>query len=154
MGGHSVNSERDRHRVGIRRQIGVSAERAFDALTRADLLSRWFTTAAQVDLRVGGRYRNADHDEGEFLVIEPPRRLHFTWENTGHCPGTVVELELRPLSGDSVELSLPHRDIKDAAGALDMERGWSWAMDSLKSFLEVGKPVPHAEWEAAQDRSR
>jgi hypothetical protein len=48
-------------------------------------------------------------------VVGPPRRLHVTWENDGHCPGTVVEVELRPLSEDAVEMTL----------------------------LDVGKPIPH-----------
>jgi hypothetical protein len=28
----------------------------------------------------------------------------------------------------------------------EMREGWSWALDSLKSFLETGKPVTFEEW--------
>ena len=26
------------------------------------------------------------------------------------------------------------------------KEGWSWAMDSLKSYLETGEPVRHEDW--------
>lgn len=138
------------HEVELRRKIEAPPDRVFDAFTRPDLLSKWFTTAAEADLRVGGRYRNGDHDTGEFLAIERPGLLRFTWENADHCPGTTVEVVFRPLGEHASEVSLRHRAIETSEGAADMSEGWSWALDSLKSFIERGKPIPHSEWLAAR----
>jgi hypothetical protein len=27
-----------------------------------------------------------------------------------------------------------------------MREGWTWAMDSLRSYLETGAPIPHEDW--------
>lgn len=130
--------------------LRAAADRAYDALTLPDVLSVWFTSKAEADLRVGGRYSNADGDRGEFLTLDRPKRLIFTWDNQAHCPGTVVEIELKQTSIADVEVSLRHREIKDQAGLEDMKQGWSWALDSLKSYLETGSPIPHDEWMLAR----
>jgi uncharacterized protein YndB with AHSA1/START domain len=140
--------------VKLNKHIRVPADRAFDAFTKPDLLSKWFTTSAEVNLTVGGRYKNADKDEGEYLVINWPNQLHFTWENPEHCPGTVVEIEFEPRSGDSVEILLRHKGIETQQGHNDMKRGWSWALDSLHSYLEKGTPIPFSEWESSQLKRR
>ena len=31
-----------------------------------------------------------------------------------------------------------------------MGLGWSWAMDSYRSYVETGRPIPNAEWEKAR----
>ncbi len=67
--------------------IQATSESTFAALTDSAELSRWFTESHQADLRVGGRYRNSDGDAGEFLALEPPHRLEFTWEKARHCRG-------------------------------------------------------------------
>jgi len=129
--------------VSVQRTIRATPDRAFDALTQPDVLSRWFTTSAQADLRVGGRYANADGDQGEFVIFDRPQRLRFTWDNPEHCPNTLVEVVLTEKPGGSVTVRLEHSRIRSQAGYLDMKEGWTWAMDSLKSYLETGKPIPH-----------
>jgi hypothetical protein len=71
----------------VRRTINADAERLFDAWTRSEELLAWWgprpvrCTRADVDLRVGGRYRIDNllptgdllTIEGEFTVVERPR---------------------------------------------------------------------------------
>ena len=133
--------------VSLQRTVTASPEGAFDAFTQPAHLSTWFTRSAQVDLRVGGRYSNADNDQGEFLLLERPERLRFTWDNPEHCPGTVVEVRFTSKPGGRVTVQLEHSGIESEDGYLDMKKGWTWAMDSCKSYLEKGKPLPYEEWE-------
>jgi glutathione S-transferase len=72
-----------------RRTIRASASRLFDAWTQPEQLRAWWgprpvtCAGAEVDLRVGGRYRidNVLPDgqmltiEGEFQVVEAPRSV-------------------------------------------------------------------------------
>ncbi len=104
----------------VRRTINASPERLFDAWTRSDELLAWWgprpvrCARAEVDLRVGGRYR-IDNQlptgglltiEGEFTVVERPRKLVYTWSvapgdgppervTVRFDPARVVELVVR-----------------------------------------------------------
>lgn len=133
------------HSVKLDRKVETGVDEVFNAFTNPAILGRWFTKSAEIDLRVGGRYCTADRDKGEYLVVERPLRLRFTWENEGHCPGTVVEVALRAVR-EGTEITLEHSRIKDRGGLEDMRMGWSWALDSLKSYLETGEPIPFDEW--------
>lgn len=87
--------------------ISRTPRRVFKGLTKPSELNAWFTQGAKVDLRVGGSYRNLDHDKGKFLEIVPNERLRFTWDNPQHAPGTVVEILLKNVGGKTV-LTLIH----------------------------------------------
>jgi uncharacterized protein YndB with AHSA1/START domain len=129
--------------VSIQRTIRATPEQAFDALTHPEVLSRWFTPSAQAELRVGGRYANAYGDQGEYVIFDRPHRLRFTWDNPEHCPDTWVEVTFTGRSDGHVTVRLEHSKIETQEGYENMKAGWTWAMDSLKSFLETGKPLPH-----------
>jgi uncharacterized protein YndB with AHSA1/START domain len=73
--------------------VRASPARVFSAWTDPDQLRRWWgpigatCPTADVDLRVGGRYRIANRFPdgktiwivGEFEVVAPPHRLVYTW---------------------------------------------------------------------------
>jgi len=75
------------------RHIKASPEIVFDAVTTADGIAHWWGPDAgpvllsESDPRVGGKYRlrfrkldNTEHEcSGEFLVVDPPRRVVLTW---------------------------------------------------------------------------
>lgn len=77
----------------LRRTLDAPRERIFKALTDPGELAKWwgpygFTTPeVEVDLRVGGGYRFGMqppdgalfHLAGEYLEIEPPSRLAYTF---------------------------------------------------------------------------
>ena len=81
----------------VSRRIAASPERLFAAWTTPSQLLSWWgpkgvrCTHADLDLVVGSRYRlrNELPDGGvtvivgEFLVIEPPTRLVYTWSFEG-----------------------------------------------------------------------
>ena len=135
------------HRLHLHRTIKASAAEAFRAFTDADLLSHWFTTRAEVEARKGGRYRNADGDQGEYLEVNPPHQLTFTWDNPQHCPGTIVTLTFRDVAKERVLVRLLHRELKSAADVDHMREGWQWALTNLKLFLEEGRTITFEEWQ-------
>ena len=55
--------------------------------------------------------------------------------------------------GPKTKVALRHMKLPDAEGAADMKEGWSWALDSLRAYLETGEPVKWEDWLAAKRRS-
>jgi len=130
----------------LEQKIGVAPERVFLAFTDADLLSAWFTTDAQVDLRVGGGYRDADGDRGKYLAVAPPELLCFTWDNPSYCPQSEVQVRFTAdKAGTHVELK--HYKLDSAAAVEQMRTGWEWALDNVKLFLETGATVSYEAWQ-------
>jgi uncharacterized protein YndB with AHSA1/START domain len=87
--------------VQVSRRFSASAERVFDAWLDVERARRWlFATAsgeivrAELDPRVGGRFVLVDRREGEdvehvgeYVEIERPRRLVFTFGIPRKSPG-------------------------------------------------------------------
>jgi uncharacterized protein YndB with AHSA1/START domain len=131
----------------VRRFIPVPRQRVFAAWLDPASLAAWMrprgTTdvTAEVDPRVGGRFRilmaqgpkQYEHT-GEYLVIEPPRHLSFTWisQATDHRP-TTVTVELLEREGGT-ELVLTHRQLPSSQ--LESHRsGWSDIVRELQGRL-------------------
>jgi uncharacterized protein YndB with AHSA1/START domain len=133
----------------VRRVLPVPRERVFAAWLDPALMARWMcpgdTRGATVELdpRVGGKFRivmrhgrgEADHS-GEYLAIEPPARLSFTWisVSTEFRP-TVVTVELFE-RGAGTELVLTHRDLPPAQRDAH-QHGWSDIVMKLETVLRA-----------------
>lgn len=128
--------------VSVQRTVEAPAGRCFAAFTAPADLDRWFSRNSVVELKVGGQYRNADKDHGEFLHVEPPRRLRFTWNNPRHRPGSRVEVTFEEKGRARTAVRLQHMDIKRREDYEGLKKGWNDALDALKSYLETGKAVP------------
>jgi len=106
----------------VRRVIQADVQRVFDAWTRPELLVKWWgprpvtCREAKVDLQVGGAYRigNLLPDGsvlfifGEFEVVEPPRRLIYTWRidqrSRPEAEESRVTVRFEPKGGQPSEL--------------------------------------------------
>jgi len=133
--------------------LRASRERIFRALTEPAGLARWWgptgfiTTGIELDLRVGGGYRigmqppsgELFYLEGEFLEIDPPRRLVYTfrWEDPDPDDReTVVTLSLA--AGDATVVSLRQGDFATEA-RLELHRnGWTESFAKLGELIESG----------------
>ena len=112
-------------------RLEAPPERVFPYLTDADRYVRWQGIREDLDPRPGGVYRvwmDADTvARGEFLEIESPRRVVFTWGWEGNAsvpPGsTTVELTLQA-DGDATILLLRHIGLPDGESAAMHEEGW------------------------------
>jgi uncharacterized protein YndB with AHSA1/START domain len=135
----------------VRRTIRAPREKVFAAWTEARHLIAWWgpnaavnCPSAEVDLRVGGRYRIANRFPdgrllwivGEFEVIEPPSRLVFSWklgDEAARAERVSVEFESR---GAATEVIVTHERIADAATRAGHEQGWRGCLDGLARYAE------------------
>jgi uncharacterized protein YndB with AHSA1/START domain len=92
-------------------------------------------------VRVGGRYQvDAPGSpgnmgvSGEYLEIERPDRLAFTWQWRGEDTVTTVTIDLHDAHG-STELVLVHDGFADPAEADQHELGWRSCLDRLPGWL-------------------
>lgn len=100
------------------------------------------TVEAEVDLRVGGRFRIVMRDRdteidhtGRYLVVEPPTRLVFTWMSafTGPEP-SLVTIDLEPDGADATRLRLVHSELPEAMAA-SHRGGWGTMLDRLAAVI-------------------
>jgi uncharacterized protein YndB with AHSA1/START domain len=100
-------------------RIAAPPEVVFEYFVDARKLVSWIGSRAVLEATPGGRFwvdmNGTDVAAGEFLEIEPPRRVVFTWgwEKGGPpmAPGSsTVEVTLTP-DGDDTVVRLIHRDI-------------------------------------------
>jgi uncharacterized protein YndB with AHSA1/START domain len=128
----------------LRRTLAVPADRVWRALTDPAALAAWFwperfATTVEVDLRVGGRYRIDGPGvglavAGEYVTVDPPRRLVFTWRWDGEPDETLVTFELTPGEAGT-ELVVVHERFTDDAQRDDHVKGWSDCLDRLQDWL-------------------
>jgi uncharacterized protein YndB with AHSA1/START domain len=131
--------------------LPASPSRVFAALTEPHELAQWwgphgFTIPdVQLDLNVSGLYRFAMqppegelfHLTGEFLEIDPPSRLVYTfrWEEPDPDDReTVVWLTIEP-AGETTKVSLWQGTFATEE-RLELHRGgWTESFEKLQAFL-------------------
>jgi uncharacterized protein YndB with AHSA1/START domain len=135
--------------VLIEREVAIEAspETVWEFLVDQEKATRWMGQSASFDLRPGGEYRvgviPGNVARGEFVEIDPPRRLVFTWgwepdSQSPIRPGeTTVEFDLVP-SGERTILrfrhGLPNAESESHA------HGWDHYLARLQVAAEGGDP--------------
>jgi uncharacterized protein YndB with AHSA1/START domain len=136
----------------LTRVLDAPSERVFAALTEPALLTAWWgprgfsTPEIDLDLRVGGTYRfgmqppdgDLFHLAGEFLEIDRPRRLAYTfrWEEPDPDDReTVVHLSLDE-EDDGTRVSLSQGEFATEPRRELHRDGWTDSFDRLRAFLE------------------
>jgi uncharacterized protein YndB with AHSA1/START domain len=139
----------------IERTFDAPAEKVFDAWTSEEVMRRWWqaeigweTSAAEVDLRVGGAVRvvmrdpdkDVDHGGGgRYTEIEPPNRLAFTWIWDGDTRRTLIEIDFEETDGVTT-VCFTHSGLWDEAAVRSHEGGWGRILDQLERTLEADRP--------------
>jgi uncharacterized protein YndB with AHSA1/START domain len=137
-------------RVAVTREVRIEArpETVFRFLTEPELLMRWKGVEASCTPELGGVFRvNVTGTAvvvGEFVEVDPPRRVVFTWGWEGDPavpPGsTTVEVVLRA-DGESTLVTLTHRDLPPGAEGAHVE-GWEHYLPRLAVAAGGGDPGP------------
>lgn len=139
--------------VVLRRRYRASQESVFAAFADAGYLARWLSPSDEVktevtdfDFRVGGRYRlgfsGADEKQsfvsGEYVEIDRPERLIFTWTWEDPSPHagieTLVTVDILD-RGDETEIVLTHERFPDQDLCDRHNEGWSGAFDRFQTFI-------------------
>ena len=122
-------------------RIAASADVVFPYFTDPALAVKWIADAAYLDARPGGTFSidvRGNPARGEYLEIDPPHRVVFTWgiEGSGDLPpGTsTVEVVLQP-DGDETVVTLTHRDLTTQEFRRSHREGWSEFLGRLGALL-------------------
>ena len=138
--------------VRVNRRFNATSQSVFDAWLDPDRLSRWMFGPAvrdeeivrlSLDPRPGGAFsfvvrrdgREIDH-VGEYLEIERPSKLSFTWSTADALPD-VSRVTIEIISfGDGCELTLTHEMHPDWLDYVSRtEAGWARMLDALATTL-------------------
>jgi uncharacterized protein YndB with AHSA1/START domain len=135
----------------LERTYEASPEEVFDAWTNPEVLRRWWkvnpegsTPIAEVDLRVGGRYRLSMEDPtgtthtvgGEYQEVSRPKRLVYSWcweQDNGqpdHVSTVTVEFHA---DGEHTNLVLEHTGLASSESRDQHAHGWNACLDILQS---------------------
>lgn len=137
-------------------QIAAEPDRVFQALIDPQQVPMWWgqsgvyrCTGFDADLRVGGNWRstgigpdgNKFEVRGEFLTIDRPRLLVYTWIASWTGPAqTTVHWELEP-KGQGPLLRIRHTGLAARPELAQSYRGWPRMLGWIQAFLEVGETV-------------
>jgi uncharacterized protein YndB with AHSA1/START domain len=140
-------------RTSIERELEIAAspETVWELLTDPVESTRWMGMSASFDLRPGGTYRVEVIPDnvavGEFVEIDPPHRLVYTW---GWEPGTpspvtpgstTIEFELTA-SAIGTHLRFRHFDLPTADATDRHGHGWDHYLGRLSLAATGGDPGP------------
>ena len=142
-------------------RIEAPPETVFPFLTEPDKIVRWKGVDATVEAVPGGIYRvnvtGRNQAVGEYIEIDPPRRVVFTWgwEGDDQLPpgSSTVTIELIP-DGAGTLVRLTHSGLPTGADAAQLE-GWEHFLPRLATVVAGGDPGPDpwVQTDAAHDDS-
>jgi uncharacterized protein YndB with AHSA1/START domain len=146
--------------VRLERTIPAPPAEVYRAWLDPDLLRRWLApgglevTRAEVDERVGGRFRIWQADAGadaggfecELLELVPDRRIVYRWgfvgpqRTDGPAYDSLLTVTLADAPGGTTALTLVHERLDELAAAMpqvadNVEPGWASALDKLSELL-------------------
>lgn len=151
-------------RVTVEVLVEAAPETIFGFFTDPEKMLRWKGVRAELDPQPGGVFSvDVTHKalmRGEYVEVEPPRRVVFTWGWDGDesvPPGSsTVEVTLEP-EGDSTLVRLVHSGLP--ADRRDLHReGWEHFAGRLAIAATGGDPGPdpmlqqdgQAKWEGEE----
>lgn len=134
--------------IEVEQRINARPETIFPYFTDPERYRRWMGVKTEFDARPGGIYRvhtvQGGVVLGEFVEVEPPRRVVFTWGWEGSTeipPGSSrVEITLEP-DVDHTVVRLVHSGLP--AEALELHTGgWNLYLARLSVAAPGGDPGP------------
>ena len=136
----------------LTRRLRAKPEKVFAAWTDPEKLVQWFGPArikpgsarAELDVRVGGRYRISftDGNSGEYHEVGgvyrdvvPNERLQFTWAwHTMPERESLVTVELKPDAAGTL-LTFHHAQFADEKARDNHAKGWNELFEKLENYL-------------------
>ena len=132
----------------VRREMPAPVAHVFDALTKPELIAKWFFAGPDWSARIettaesGAPYLLEMIEPGgavtkiwgEFREIDPPKRLVFTW-NSEIAEDTVVTIELTPGKNDTTTLVLYHA-LPEILQPVHTA-GWNGCLENLLRYLRT-----------------
>jgi uncharacterized protein YndB with AHSA1/START domain len=133
--------------------ISTTPEKLWRALIDPETTVQYWQHVNLSDWKPGSRWehRHENHDGtlrlvGRVIESTPPRRLVLTWafpaDESNEEKHTRVTFEIEP-AGEVVRLTVTHDRLEPGSEMMSgITKGWPKVISSLKSLLEVGRPLP------------
>jgi uncharacterized protein YndB with AHSA1/START domain len=135
----------------LTRRLNAPLEKVYAAWADPQKLTQWFgpskirpgTLKAEMDVRVGGRYRISFEQEsgeysevgGVYREVVPNARLVFSWAwHSTPERESLVTVQLRP-DGAGTLLTFHHEQFADQTARDNHERGWNELLGKLENYL-------------------
>ena len=133
----------------VERDIPAPIEAVFDAWFDPTLMEQWMTPASDVAVEASanpvvggsfrivmkGRGREIEH-VGEYVVIDRPNRLVFTWKSEP-AGDTIITVEFSRLTDRSTRVTLTHSRFATGETREQHRGGWTALLESLARVLEL-----------------
>ncbi len=134
-------------------RIHAPPEVVFRSLTNPAEITEWWripgeyeTREAEMDVRVGGRYRFAGTStrlerfavSGEYRIVDPPRRLSYTWTPDWDegARDSIVDIQLER-DGDTTCVTVTHTAFSTMSARDSHHQGWPSVLVSLRVHAET-----------------
>lgn len=129
-------------------ELAAPPDRVFRALVSDEVIRWWVrpgvfdTREWSADVRAGGRWRAGGVGggkpyvlHGEFLEVDPPRKLVHTWQLAG-VPGTAstATYVLEP-AGDGTRITLRQSGFQSREACLSTAVGWETSFNELSRVI-------------------
>jgi uncharacterized protein YndB with AHSA1/START domain len=129
--------------------IEATPDTVFQYFTDPTKYVQWMGTSAWITSTPGGEYRVRMRDgvetSGEFVEIDPPKRVVFTWgweHDVAVPPGsTRVEVTLEP-DGTGTRVVLRHHDLPSTEQIEHHRQGWELYLNRLALRATGTDPGP------------
>ncbi len=135
--------------VEVSVHIAASPETVFPYFTDPGRYVQWMGEHATLEPVPGGRYRVVMRDGvevvGEFVEVEPPRRLVFTWgwaHDLAVAPGSTRVVVSLDAEDGGTRVVLRHYDLPTDEQRAHHRDGWDMYLHRLGVVAEGGDPGP------------
>ena len=134
----------------LTRRFSAAPEKVYAAWADPQRLVQWFgpgsveegSVKADIDLRVGGRYRisfraNGNYNEvaGVYREVVPNQKLVFSWAwHSTPERESLVTISIRP-EGSGTLLVFNHAQFVDEQARDNHQRGWTDLLGKLETYL-------------------
>ena len=142
----------NRPSLTLTRRLNARCEKVYAAWADAEKIVQWFgpskvkpgTLKAEMDVRVGGRYRISFEQEsgeysevgGVYREVVPNQRLVFSWAwHSTPERESLVTVQLKP-DGAGTLLTFHHEQFFDQTARDNHERGWIDLFGKLEKYLD------------------
>jgi uncharacterized protein YndB with AHSA1/START domain len=130
--------------------IAATAQQVWDALLKGELTRQYWGHENVSDWKPGSKWQHVANDGkrtvkvvGEVLESVPNKRLVMTWGDAVAAADKVkrsrVAIDIETV-GEMVRVTVTHDELTPETRRA-IANGWPRVLSSLKSFLEMGRPL-------------
>ncbi len=135
--------------VHLNKTINAPIEKVFDAWLDPEMLTRFILPApgmpqpdVENDAREGGRFTIVMHvgddkipHTGNYLTVDRPNRLVFSWESPYSTDDSTVTLDFNSIDANTTRVELIHVKFLHEEARSDHEGGWGNILDKLDKVI-------------------